>query len=231
MTTCSNWPRSAFTRPRPGDTTTLHLDLLADEAFHHCRQAAHDVAQVEDLGNERLFAAECEELPGQRGGPLARLPDFLRRVVQGTRLEPMEEDVAVAEHDREKVVEVVGHAAREAADRLHLLDLQELGLEPFHFGEVAHDRRNALRFSDRVPVEHQDLRNRCLTSIPTQQRVVAPPRSLLENGGDTFFHDQLRAPSRVHVLDLQMSEVRVFRQPHHSLRGPVVKHEVPLQVG
>ena len=137
MTTCSSWPRSAFTRPRFGGTTTLDLDVLADEASQHARHPVHDVVEIEDLGNERLFAAEGQELPGQRGGPLGRLPDLLRPCPRGDPgASPLEEDVAVAEDDREEVVEVVGHAAGQAADRLHLLGLAELLLQAAPVGDV-----------------------------------------------------------------------------------------------
>jgi hypothetical protein len=40
------------------------------------------------------------------------------------------------EDDRQEVVEVVGHAGRQAPDGLHLLRLEELGLELPAFGQV-----------------------------------------------------------------------------------------------
>ena len=89
-----------------------------------------DLVEVEHARLEHLPAREREQLPGERGGLLARARDLLdlrpERVVRG---EPAEDEVAVAVHDGEDVVEVVGDAAGEAADRVHLLRLPELRLE------------------------------------------------------------------------------------------------------
>src|SRR5207245_10726366 len=57
---------------------------------------------------------------------------------RGALVGACEEERAAAVNDREEVVEVVGYAAREPADRLHLLDLQErlLGLRHFLGGDL-----------------------------------------------------------------------------------------------
>ena len=49
----------------------------------------------------------------------------------------VEQQVAVAEDGEQAVVEVVRHAGREAADRLHLLRVEELALEHLVLGLVA----------------------------------------------------------------------------------------------
>src|ERR1035437_5378027 len=136
MTTCSNWPRSAFPRPRPGDTTTLTLTSSP------MRRSTIDDRPLTTSPISRISGTSvCLRLKARscRVSAAARLPaprtscaaprDSRRPRARGARLEPLEEDVAVAEYDREKVVEVVGHAARQAADRLHLLRLPELLLE------------------------------------------------------------------------------------------------------
>jgi hypothetical protein len=51
--------------------------------------------------------------------------DFAARAAQAALGE-----VDAADDDREHVVEVVGDAAGQLADRLHFLDLAELGLRP-----------------------------------------------------------------------------------------------------
>ena len=53
---------------------------------------------------------------------------------------PLDQELAVAEDHGQQVVEVVGDAAGEAADRLHLLRLAELLLELLLARKVAHDR-------------------------------------------------------------------------------------------
>ena len=56
--------------------------------------------------------------------------------VRRVGLEHGEQDLGVAAHGREDVVEVVGHAAGEAAHRLHALRVLELLLEPLVLGDV-----------------------------------------------------------------------------------------------
>ena len=56
------------------------------------------------------------------------------------RLHLAEEHPRVAQDDRQDVVEVVGHAARQLADGLELLRLTELILEALAVGEVERDR-------------------------------------------------------------------------------------------
>jgi hypothetical protein len=58
-------------------------------------------------------------------------------------LELEEEELAAPGDHRQQVVEVVGHAARQAPDGLHLLGLAELRLEGPDGGEVPHDADDA----------------------------------------------------------------------------------------
>src|SRR5204862_7443446 len=79
---------------------------------------------------DRLFAAECEQLPREGGGPLRRGDDFLQ--VAADRLvgaDLLGQELGVPQNRREHVVEVVSHAARELADGFHLLRLSKLVLE------------------------------------------------------------------------------------------------------
>src|SRR5207247_10217188 len=77
---------------------------------------------------EHLLAAESEKLLGQLGRPLRRLPDLLDARVDGIPgIEPLEQEIAPPIDDGEEVVEVVGDAPREAADRFPLLALAKLG--------------------------------------------------------------------------------------------------------
>src|SRR5689334_11452555 len=67
-------------------------------------------------------------MPGERGGALGRARDLRHfRDVAGIALESCAQHLRVAEDHGEEIVEVVRDAAREAAERLHLLRLQELG--------------------------------------------------------------------------------------------------------
>ena len=86
-------------------------------------------------------AARCPAslMPGQVAGE------------EGVLLVALEQQVAVAEDGEQAVVEVVGDAGREAADRLHLLRVQELALERLVLGLVA------LALRDVADGDHRDL--------------------------------------------------------------------------
>ena len=97
----------------------------------------HDVVDVEDLRRQHLLPAEREELTCQRRRSLPGLPDLLDRLPQlGAFADVIEEQIAVAVDDRQQVVEVVRHAARELAERVHFLRLTQLGLEMPPLGDI-----------------------------------------------------------------------------------------------
>ena len=107
----------------------LELDLLADEASQHRFDPRDDLVHLHDLRLEDLPPAEGQELLGQAGGPLggvANAHDILADVRAG-RL--VERQVGEADDGRQDVVEVVGDAAGQPADRLELAGLEQLGLE------------------------------------------------------------------------------------------------------
>ena len=95
---------------------------------------------VEDRGLQDLLPAEGQELPRQIRRALAGAQD-LRQVVahRVPRLETGAEHLAVAEDDRQEIVEVVRDPARELADGLHLLSLAELPLHPVALRHVQRD--------------------------------------------------------------------------------------------
>ena len=69
-------------------------------------------------------------MPGEVGGALGRLADFLQVGMERMRRVNFHEgQFRMAEYDTQHVVEVVCHAARQSADRFHLLGLPELCLE------------------------------------------------------------------------------------------------------
>ena len=85
--------------------------------------------QVDDLGGEGLPAREGEQLRGQFGAardPVQRdLHAPLRGCVAG---DIALEQVQIAADDMQQIVEVVRDAARQIADRLHLLAVAQRGL-------------------------------------------------------------------------------------------------------
>ena len=88
------------------------------------------VLEVDDGRAQRLLAREGEELADQRRGAVGVLADLHQiAVLDVGDLVAHQEQVAVAVDRGQQVVEVVGDAAGELADRLHLLALDELRLE------------------------------------------------------------------------------------------------------
>ena len=137
MMTCSICPASARTGQRFWPGTMHEVDVLADHAGEHLQVLGGDVVQVDDARGEHLLAAEGEQLAGQRGGAFGGAGDLLGRTAQ-MRLgaEALEQEFRVAGDHHEQIVEVVGDAAGEAADRFHLLRLAQLLLEGAAFGDV-----------------------------------------------------------------------------------------------
>ena len=120
--TCPICPASARTAPRSSETLGLDLDVLAERAAQHRQELGHHLVEVDQRAGDRLAAAERQQLAGELGRAVGGLGDLqrvlARRLVLG---QARQHQVHVAADDRQQVVEVVGHAAGEPADRLHLL--------------------------------------------------------------------------------------------------------------
>ncbi len=127
--TCSIWLGSALTVAASSGRPHVQLDVLADEALEDGLETLHELVQVESARLQHLLAAQGQELPGERGCAIRRLRDQLDiaplRIAGG---EVHEQEGGPARDDGQEIVEVVGHAARQSAHRLHLPRLLELGL-------------------------------------------------------------------------------------------------------
>jgi len=122
----------------------LQQDVLAEYTQEHAFHLADDAVQVEERRLEDLLPAEGEQLSRQRGCPLRGAPDLLDVAPPPILvLQIAEQQLAAARHDGEQVVEVVGDAAGEPSDRLHLLRLAELFLEMLALAHLEHQRADA----------------------------------------------------------------------------------------
>src|SRR6266576_6703936 len=101
-----------------------------EEPAQHLLHVTHALVEAERLGVERLAAAECEKLAGQRTRAVARLDDLIY-LTGPTRLlaKILAENVGVAHDCGQQVVEVVGDSPRQAPQRIELLSLPQLMLE------------------------------------------------------------------------------------------------------
>ncbi|MEY9117716.1 hypothetical protein ABIE86_006448 [Bradyrhizobium diazoefficiens] len=117
----------------------VELDLLADQPAQQHGEVGKRIAEIEHLRAQRLPPRERQQLPHQRRGArrvLLDLHDVLERRIG--RLVRVQQEV-VRHHDGgQHVVEVVGDAAGELADRLHLLRLVDLVLQRAPLGGLEH---------------------------------------------------------------------------------------------
>jgi hypothetical protein len=157
------------------------LHVLADGAPQELVDARHRGVEVEDLGLQHLPAREGQELAGERRGLLAGRHDLVEAAAMGglggAALEP---ELSVADDRREQVVEVVGHAPGELADRFHALRLAQLLLELALLGDVAQDA--AVGHDPARLVAHRGRRfaGRELAAVfPAQLELEVPDRAPL----------------------------------------------------
>src|ERR1700692_1871079 len=106
-----------------------------------------------------MFATEDQELPGQPGSPLRRVPDLLDVFSHRTLIAKVRSNqIAVTNDDRQDVVEVMGHAADELSDHFHFLGLNKMRYQPPAFGpfiDILH--RPAHRGSEPKKMVLQDV--------------------------------------------------------------------------
>jgi hypothetical protein len=128
------------------------VDVGSDQPPQHLVDPGQNLVEVEHAGLDDLLAAEHQQLPGEVRGSLTRAADLddvgSDRIL---RLQVHQQHVRVAQHDREQVVEVVRHTARELADGVHLLRLPQLVLELLAIRDVLGERQEA----DKGPVGAQ----------------------------------------------------------------------------
>jgi hypothetical protein len=106
------------------------VHVLAKDSLQHPLEAPDDIVEVQHARLEHLPATKGEELPGERCGTVPRFLHFHQ--VGSERIlfvQGIEGERRVVQDDAEQVVEVVRHAARETADRVHLLRLEHLLLK------------------------------------------------------------------------------------------------------
>ena len=127
------------------------VDVFADQPFDHGADRRKRLVEVKDLERQHLAPAEGQELPGQGRRPLAGGQDLRQRTTKrilGPHLVQHERGAPV--DDGEQVVEIVGHAAGQAADPFHLVGLPELIFELFVLRDIDEESDGADRLAGRT---------------------------------------------------------------------------------
>ena len=131
MITCSRLPTSTLTLSGVGDSDSLDLQVLADQAADHRRHALQDLVDVDDLGLQRSSCARTPAVAAsawRRAAPPPWRPS--RYSIAGEPLGCVHQrELDESHHRRQQVVEVVRDAAGQPADALDLLRLAQLLLQ------------------------------------------------------------------------------------------------------
>ena len=88
---------------------------------------------------EQLLAAEGQELPGEPGRLFAGLDESTGGLRRAARLASARRSrsIRIANDGGEQIIEVVGHAARQSADRFHLLRVPHISSLSCNFFSAA----------------------------------------------------------------------------------------------
>ena len=136
---------------RPVAGQRVQHDRLAQRALQEAFEVGDEFVDVDRAGFENLLAREVEQTAGEFGAAARRAHDLVEaRHRLGVVAQRAHEELQVAHDDGEQIVEVVGDAAGEAAERLHLLRLAKARLEVLPVRDVleADDGADALSVLD-----------------------------------------------------------------------------------
>ncbi len=123
-------PRIHQHRARPVRDLRGQLHTNPQQAVEHRRHFLDLLAEIENARVADLLASEGQQLTGNVRGLKRRLPDRTRRLLgSGRQIGEVLEQFGVSKNHRQEVVEVVGHAPRQAADAFKFLTVQETGFQ------------------------------------------------------------------------------------------------------
>ena len=170
--TCSIWLGSAFTCPSASSkrkaSSTCSPISRRQHALHPARRRRVRL-MIDRL--EDLLPAERQELARERGGALAGVPDLQQVGAQrGVARQVERRQLRGAVDHGQQVVEVVGDAAGEPPDALHLLRLAELLFELALVGDVDRPCRRCAR-AVRSPSRTGKARVRIHRTVPSGRTI------------------------------------------------------------
>ena len=178
----------------PLPSASHQADVLADEPPQHHGHRRHNGVEVHRSLFHDLAARERQNLRGQLRRAGAGPPDLARGLDPLVALQLADQDVRVAVHRREQVVEVVGHAAGKVPHRLESSRFGKPALQQPALGHI--DRQDQPR---RPPVEVDIVREQFgeLGRAVTAQLTPRAAGPVLAPAGD---HRRDVGQQRRHVL-------------------------------
>src|SRR3989304_165238 len=155
------------------------VDVLADHTPEYLLRVCHHSIGVQNRWLQYLPAAEGEKLASERGSPVGSVLDVLEVPAHWiVRADVLQKEPRIAGDDRQQVVEIMCHSARQSSHRLHLLRLAELLFQGPTLGHVLDDELEASRAAGLVhqaPAE----RNRDLSTVFTLPEDFRPLQTIL----------------------------------------------------
>ena len=112
-------------------------DILAQEAAQQHLEFADQFSQIQLLALDGLLARKGQQFLDEVSRAHAGLADFRQALIAGiAHRMALQQLVQTQLNGEQQIVEVVGHAARQLADGLHLLALGQLHLHLFLAGDI-----------------------------------------------------------------------------------------------
>ena len=142
--------------PQAAGDDGLDLDALAERAAQHLGHVLHLPAQIHHPGLQWLAAREGEQLAGQRRGPIGAMQGVLQPLRGLAVLHLGGDQFEIAADHLQDVVEVVGDAAGQVANRLHPLRPAQTFLRLLSVSDVARRDEDAINAARIVAQRRQD---------------------------------------------------------------------------
>ena len=157
-----------------------HPDALPERPLHQLQEPGHQLHDIDRRREQGLASGESKQAMREVGAALRALHRHagppLRFLVLGDR--PLQE-LEIADHHAEHVVEVVRNAARQTAYGLELARVEQILLELLAFGDIEPKAEELAR----LPVVFPD-ENRLVEKMVF--RLVCAPPAILQGGGPLF---------------------------------------------
>ena len=161
----------------------IHRNIFGKRLAHHLLQLLHKSAEFHPLKFPAASAREQQDLPhhvraAMRAG-LHHAEQFTRFGVRGLATQ----ELRAHEDWRERVVEIMRHAAGERADGVHALRAEKLLLQVFLLGDVAVDEQQLARLSGFIADQRPAARDDDDLTGARLQFQFAVPLTVFERGG------------------------------------------------